>query len=39
MLKILSSSSVNILKSASYKQVKLSQFRVRSFTSLLDNNF
>ena len=38
-LKIRSSSSVNILKSALYKQIKLTQFRDKIFTPFLDNNF
>ena len=38
-LKIRSSSSVNILKNALYKQIKLTQFRDRIFTPFLDKNF
>ena len=38
-LKIRSSSSVNILKNALYKQIKLTQFRDRIFTPFLDINF
>ena len=38
-LKIRSSSSVNILESALYKQTKLTQFRDRIFTPFLDSKF
>ena len=38
-LKIRSSSSVNILESALYKQIKLTQFRDRIFTPFLDSKF
>ena len=31
--------SVNILKSALYKQIKLTQFRDKIFTPFLDHNF